>query len=1209
MKIKKYYNGTVSVKTFSAIARTMLLLLLLFCPVSPAAAGPWTLYDRTGGLAHNGVQVIARDPGGVLWIGTRGGLSRFDGGQWTTLSVADGLPDDDVNSIFFDARGDLWLGTRKGFGFLRDGRWNRFGLPGAAEGEKVYVAADREGAVWFGYGGGLLRFDEGEGTLGPVPEMEGRSVTALMADREGRLWAGTPAGVSVYDGYRWKDLTDADGLPPGAVRALLEDREGSVWLGTEAGLSEYDGVSWETVGEGDDLPDSRITALAEDRQGRIWVGTEGGTGWYDGYDWVWLGREQGIPDANIRAVVADLNGSIWIGTEGGVVKFDTSWTTLGTLGYAAHRPRAPLLLARRGTVFLGTAGGFLEKEGRRVELMGEGAGVTGTVRAFAEDGEGNLWAGTDNGLYRYDGYGVEQYLPPPEVRETVRTPHGYEAVAVRSFNRFEGLKSEVVTALWAGEEEEGVWVGTTAGLSRFDGRQWDLLDEGHELYGAEITALTGGAGEFWVGGTDGLWSLREGEWHRSGKFARRRVTALFLDRQGRLWVGTEGGLVMRDGDRWQAFGEKEGLLGKSVSVVFEDRSGVMWIGTEAGVAKFDGVHWGFFSEVDGLHANAVTSIIEIEEELWFASAEGVSAYRPDRAPPDTRIKNPPREVVAAASCLFEFAGGDYETAAHELKYSWKLDDSPWTPFSGEALAEVEGLPNGTHSFSVRSMDKGLNVDPTPATAVFEVDTGLFDLELVEAEVKGIYASLYQFYASDPDYDRRPVATVRVKNRYDETLKVNFGLFIPGLMDFPTHRAAPVPPGDEVVVPLGLEMSEAVLSLDKTTTRQALLTMQYSLRGELKEASYSQPVTIFEKHTMVWEEPGRVGLYVTHLDEAVERFARQVVRQFREDEKRTIIYDNLLRGIELFDALGTYGVRYIADPENPYGGIAGERTALDFIRLPRETLLAKAGDCDDVAVLYAAMLQNIGIDTALVDVFDHVFVMFDTGLRKRQSGQLTKNLDLLHVDDLERIWIPVEVTLLGRSFTEAWRTGARMLRERKFAVIEMKEAWRKYAPLQLPSPAAEVAVPTREQVLPLFTEDLRLQEENLVSDRLRRLQYRVDADPADWRAVNSMGVLLAANGYLTLASEKFLQVVEMSPDFPGGYSNLGNVRYEQERYGDATELYKRALALEPQSPEVHVELALTYCELGQFGLAKEHYMAAMQIDPELGRAGGGAGARE
>jgi hypothetical protein len=331
-----------------------------------------------------------------------------------------------------------------------------------------------------------------------------------------------------------------------------------------------------------------------------------------------------------------------------------------------------------------------------------------------------------------------------------------------------------------------------------------------------------------------------------------------------------------------------------------------------------------------------------------------------------------------------------------------------------------------------------------------------------------------------------------------------------------------------------------------------------------------------------------------------------VRGFREDERRAIVYDNLLRAMELFDALGAFGLRYVLDPGNPFGGIIPGRPVLDTVRLPRETLRMRTGDCDDLAVLFAALLENIGIDTALVDVSDHVFVMFDTGLTARSVGQLARDPGLLHVDERGRVWVPVEVTMVGSSFSDAWESAAATLASRRHAVIELKEAWKKYSPLRPREPAPDIVAPPVAAVRALFTEDMRRQEEALTSPRMRELAQRIAVDPRDAAAINALGILLAQRGYLGRAAVHFERVIELLPEFAGGYGNLGNILYEQGKYQEAVRRYEEALA-RGERPEVHVELALTWCEIGKFDRAREHYRRAMQIDQSLVPVPGGAAA--
>ncbi len=1198
-------------------------LCLAHGPAGAAAYSPWSYFDKTRGLAENTVQAIAPDGEGGLWIGTRGGLSHFDGTLWRTLTVADGLPDDDVHSLAPEADG-LWVGAGNGFGRIRDGRWGRLGLPDSSTGRRgrVVVVTDRTGVSWLGHTGGLLRFDRAAGTLEPVAEVAGQPVGALLVDRSGRFWAGVGGDLWLREGEAWRRVEEASRLPCGAVTALFEDASGTVWCGGERGVAEFDGSSWRPARLGVQVPATAVTALAEDGEGRLWVGTKAGAGYSDGYEWHWFTSDSGLPADEVLALAADRNGSIWIGTTRGLARFDTTWSVPAVTQREGVSPRAPLFLGSDGSLYIGAEQGFIVLRGRAVETVGAREHLDGRVRCFAEGAEGDLWVGTDHGLVRYDGSVREQHLPEVKSVMVERDWGAVEAVQVSVCDRTHGLTDAAVTAL-ATDAEGGVWVGTARGLSRLHEGAWTCPPEaGAAGVGPQRDAVaaleTDQRGRLWTGTSKGLWALEDGSWRRYGVddgLAADTVTALLADRTGRLWVGTERGLSRLQGDSWVSLGSRQGLVSDRVLTLFEDAGGRVWIGTQEGVSYFDHDLWGGFGEQDGLPSSRIESIAEVDGTLWFAAEDRLSVHRPDRSPPRTRITNAPIGPLAAPSYVFELAGGDLETPPRRLRYSWRIDGGPWSGWSAETLAKVTDLVNGSHLFEARCLDAELNVDPTPAAVSFEVNTGLFDLELVEASFGPLYASLYQFYASDPEYARRPAGLVRVRNRYDRPLRVKISAFLPELMDFPTDAVVSIPAGETVRVPLRVELSDRALDLERTESRQLRLTLQYAIEGERKESESTHAVTVIEKHGMAWEEPERIGLYVTHLDDAVERFARDTVRGFREDERGAIVYDNLLRAMELFDALAAYGVRYVPDPGNPYGGIVPGRPVLDTVRLPRETLRLRSGDCDDLAVLYAALLENIGIDTALVDLYDHVFVMFDTGLTARSLDQLARDPGLLRVDARGRVWVPVEVTLVGGSFSDAWESAAATLATRPHAVIELREAWKKYPPLRPREPAPDINAPPTAAVRALFAEDLRRQEEALTSPRMRELAQRIALEPQDAVALNALGVLLARHGYLGRAAAHFERVIELLPDFAGGYGNLGNILYEQGKYPEAVRRYEEALA-RAERPEVHVELALTWCEVGKFDRAREHYQRAMQIDqsrapapvgaPAGDRIGGGTG---
>lgn len=1166
-----------------------------------APHAPWRYVDQAHGLA--GSRVLAVAPGrSEVWVGTDAGLSLFDGVRWRTLTAADGVPGGAVHSLHAEGSGRLWIGAGAGFGLIEDGRWSRLGLPGAAGAPgRVAVAVGVGGVVWLGHGAGLMRYDPSAGTLEPVADLDGETVGALLVDRSGRLWAGTGQGLLRLGEGTWTAFDERDGVPRGRVRALLEDRAGRIWCGTGEGLAVFDGAYWRAARGWGDNGVEAVTTLAEDGEGRVWAGTPSGAGFDDGYRWRWHDARSGLPADEVLAMAADANGNLWFGTSRGLARLDTSWSDPAPGDRDRPAPRSPVLSAGDGTVYLGAERGLLVFRGGETEWIGPRDGLEGAVHSLLEDAEGGVWVGTDAGLARFDGGVAERHVPLVE-RVVVETPVGArEARSVTVCDRYHGLAGLPVNAL-APDGEGGVWVGTEGGLSRLADGAWTCLEEPRELAAGPVRALArGSGGRVWAGTPHGLWELDGGGWRRS-EGVPGGVSALLVDSGSRLWAGGERGLHVLDAGRWRTAPRGPGAPSGEVLALFEDSRDRLWAGTGAGAASLaDGI-WTAWGEQDGLPSPRILAFAEVGDRTWFASGEGVRAHRPDRVPPRTVVRNPPGGPVAVPSYLFELEGGDLETPPEGLRHSWRVDGGAWSAWTGGRLAAVTDLANGRHLFEARTVDREHNVDPSPARVEFEVNTAAFDLELVEASFGPLYASLYQFYAADERFESRPTGRVVVRNAYDRPLRVKISAFVAGLMDFPSDAVALVEPGETREVPLRVEIDERALDLEKTETRQVRLALQYVLGGERKQYESTHPVTVVEKHGMVWEEPERIGVYVTHLDEAVERFARETLRAVRPDEREAIVYDNLLRALALFDALGAHGIRYVPDPGNPYGGIVPGRPVLDVVRLPRETLRGRTGDCDDLAVLYAAVLENVGIDTAIVDLYDHVLVMFDTGLRGHEARQLARSSPIVHVDGKNRIWVPVEVTMVGGSFSEAWRSGAATLAgAARHAVIETRLAWEKYRPLRPRDPAPDIVPPPREAFRTLFLEDVRRQEEALTSAEIRRLRRAVEERPRDAAAANDLGILLARNGYLGRAASYFERVIELVPGFAGGHGNLGNVLYEQGRYEEAVERYERSLELE-ELPQVHVELALTLCEISRFDLAREHYRRAMELAPELAPQG-------
>jgi len=245
----------------------------------------WTRYASGRGLGDLWVYDVAFDAHGGAWVATWKGLSRVDGRdcfplsparsdhaspglrpcEFETYTVEDGLVDKWVYAIALERDGALWLGTEGGVNRFDGTRWT------------TYTHAD-------GLGADPAAVPSNPTAEPPSPhhtteyksigQANPNYVLAIAIDRAGAKWFGTwGAGLSRFDGKQWKTYTKADGLGGNYVHALGVDHDGVLWAGTDGGASWYRDGRWRTYTTRDGLLDNNVFSMAFDKRGVRWFGT------------------------------------------------------------------------------------------------------------------------------------------------------------------------------------------------------------------------------------------------------------------------------------------------------------------------------------------------------------------------------------------------------------------------------------------------------------------------------------------------------------------------------------------------------------------------------------------------------------------------------------------------------------------------------------------------------------------------------------------------------------------------------------------------------------------------------------------------------------------------------------------------------------------------------------------------------------------------
>lgn len=494
---------------------------------------------------------------------------------------------------------------------------------------------------------------------------------------------------------------------------------------------------------------------------------------------------------------------------------------------------------------------------------------------------------------------------------------------------------------------------------------------------------------------------------------------------------------------------------------------------------------------------------------------------------------------------------------------------------------------------------GKEGDESPASEVVFAATPKAPLtvppiEIAKVEINEIFAAAYKYYES------HTIGRVVIVNNSDRTYaKVKLSFSIKDFMDYPSELdIAEMAPKQSVDLELKPVFSNKILEVNENTPLQSEIKLTYYEAGESKTVTRSFPVTLYERHAIRWDNKLKVGSFVTFKDQVVTDFTRAAVQPYVDTHPnldKTIVYARAI-----YDALGVMGISYLVDP-TPFAEFSENTAIVDYTLYPRDVLAQKSGDCDGLSMMFAAAAENIGIEAALLDVPGHVFVMFNTGIAVKEKSTLGFPDELLVVYQ-GTVWIPLEMTVVGSSFTRAWQKGAEEYRDwsakKKLDIISINKAWEQYKPVTLPPADFKPIKIKSEEIEAKYTGEL----EALAAQRLTTLSagYRemLSKNPKDLNALGQIGILYCENGLYAEALEQFQKMLALDRVNALAYNNIGNISYLQGRLDDARQAYEAALRVSPDEPGIMVNLARVALQSDKKDEAKKLFQGAVAIDPRV-----------
>ncbi len=486
--------------------------------------------------------------------------------------------------------------------------------------DNVYsIAADKDGYIWFGTGGGgVSRFDN----------KKAKALHNLLEDKKNFQNRLSEKEKKTELSKAFVTFTTEQGLANNNVYSIIIDNSGDLWFGTQGGgvsmfiqncqiQPSYLGTindsnksvledqinsyvqSFISFTTAQGLANNNVWTITEDnsdgyRKGNIWFGTQGGgVSRYEGNSFVSFTTEQGLANNNVYSIAENKNGKFWFGTDGGGVSYydGESFTKFSTAQGLSNNNVYSIIEDKKGNVWFGTqGGGVCRYDGKSFMSFTTAQGLANnSIRSITEDIYGNLWFGTyGGGLSLYDGNRIDEIEKGKQSSERdeqeIKKVNGKYVRTILNITKAQGLANNSILCVTKDNSDGNLWIGTDGGgVSIFNRKstnlcitnsckhnfnfQPDITDHNKEISKSFLTLST----------AQGL--------------ANNSVWCIRQDKSGNIWFGTAGGGISL-------------LTKENVKNIFEKISG------EKNSVRFKRIHLINYTTSDGLPDNNVTQIVE-----------------------------------------------------------------------------------------------------------------------------------------------------------------------------------------------------------------------------------------------------------------------------------------------------------------------------------------------------------------------------------------------------------------------------------------------------------------------------------------------------------------------------------------------------------------------------------------------------------------------
>ena len=615
------------------------------------------------GLSNNAVTCIYKDDYGFVWIGTYDGLNRYDGSTvkiYRNIYADDrSLSDNHINRI--TGLGDkVFVGTLKGLVYYNYNDSHFYPVSYSTKSGSQHItnnitalqANAHELYIGTDYAG-LFIYQQSDEKCRPVnlgKLNSNYSVQAITRDAGKRVWVFVrDIGLCLLNEKQNKlQLINADLK---SANCLLTDARGHIWIGTDNGLLIYNIPNHKIVRSAYKLTSDNITDITFSRSNELWIATNGGgvnvvdTVNHKTAHIVSTNESEASLRSNaISMVYQDNEARVWIATlRGGVNILDNRHNQFKLITHDPFNKNSVVnnfILSfcedEQHNLWIGTDGGGLSYWNRKTNVYtnyvhsADGSSLSSNfVVSIIKDRKNDIWVATfSGGIDRFD-------------------KRSGNFIHYTCYNQYTKTEDKSLWKLYL-DSHDNIWAGITRGGALY---WYNRKNDKFEVFDDKLTNIHAifedDAGTLWLGDYSRLISIDISKKRYHDIYTKNAVRSITEDDHHNLWIGTEGGGLLRYNiptSKLSRFTQADGLPSNSLLNVVVDNKGNLWGSTYNGLTEYNTTTKTFknFYASDGLQSNQFNfnAALKLSSgELAFGGIDGFNLFYPDS------IKLPVREPV------------------------------------------------------------------------------------------------------------------------------------------------------------------------------------------------------------------------------------------------------------------------------------------------------------------------------------------------------------------------------------------------------------------------------------------------------------------------------------------------------------------------------------------------------------------------------------